>query len=130
MLLAGGGMLLIYFPAGPWPFCMYVGVFLVAVGMAFARVNLDTLAQASVAYQLRGTAAALQYAFFDVWNGIFGWGMGVLVVQAGYPTLYIIGAAVACVWAVMLWLLTPRRKAVQSGPSPATLSGSASGAND
>jgi predicted MFS family arabinose efflux permease len=130
MLMAAGGMMLISNPVGALPLCMYVGVILMAVGMAFTRVNLDMLAQASVPHHLRGTAAAIEYAFFDVWNGVFGWGMGVLAVRAGYSAIYVAGAGVCLVWAIGLWLLAPRRAAAQPESTVSAVFGASPGAND
>lgn len=113
MLMAAGGMILVYLPTGPWPLCMYVGVALVASGMAFTRVNLDTLAQGFVPHHLRGTATALEYAFFDIWNGIFGWAFGVLAVREGYSAIYITSAAIGLIWAILLWLFAPGRRVAQ-----------------
>jgi len=129
MLMTAGGMTLIYLPAGPQPFCMYAGAILIAAGMALTRVNLDMLAQTFVAHRLRGTATAIEYAFYDVWNGIWGWVMGVLVLRAGYSSIYITGAVVGLVCAVMLWLLAPRHAAILPRSAPSPVPGPTSGAS-
>jgi hypothetical protein len=57
---------------------------------------------------LRGTAAGLEYAGLDVWNGLFGWVMGIIVLQTSYNTIYTIMTVIPIVWAVISWFMIPR----------------------
>jgi MFS family permease len=90
------------------PGLIIIGSTLVGLGGAIARVGLDVIVMDGTPRDLRGTAAGLEYAGLDVWNGLFGWVMGIIVLQTNYSTIYTIMTVTPVIWAVILWFMIPR----------------------
>ncbi len=85
-----------------------IGSGLVGLGASIARVGLDVIVMDGAPRDLRGTAAGLEYAGLDIWNGLFSWVMGIIVLQTSYNTIYTIMTVIPIIWAAVLWIMIPR----------------------
>lgn len=88
---------------------LYAGAAASGFGVAILRVSLDTLVFEGAPIDLRATAAGLEYAGMDAWNGMLSWIIGLVVAAAGYNTAYAMMAAIPLVWIVVMWALVPPR---------------------
>ena len=94
---------------------LYLGAAIAGTGTAVARIGLDTIMFNGAPDELRGTAAGLQYASFDIWNGTMAWGLGFLVTRTSYETIYTIMALIPLLWAILMWFIIPRGSGRVSG---------------
>jgi MFS family permease len=88
---------------------LYAGAAASGFGVAILRVSLDTLVFEGAPDDLRATAAGLEYAGMDGWNGMLSWIVGLVVAAAGYDAAYGLMAAIPLVWIAVMWVLVPPR---------------------
>jgi len=98
------------------PVGLYLGTAAFAFGVAFMFPALITVAVGRVDETERGAVVGTAGAFFDVSFGIAPAVLGVVADSRGYPAVFLVGAGVAVVGAV---LLASRRGSLVSGSSPA-----------
>jgi len=95
---------------------LYLGTAAFAFGVAFMFPALITVAVGRVDETERGSVVGTAGAFFDVSFGIAPAVLGVVADSRGYPAVFLVGAGVAVVGAV---LLASRRGSLVSSTSPA-----------
>lgn len=105
-LVAGG----LAAAADRWALLALAGLF--GVGFGAARAGLEACVQGSVGADLRGSAAAAQYAAYDLLIGFGSWGLGVLADATGYRVMYAAAGGITLLGLVVGRLVVGGRKGV------------------
>ncbi len=105
--LVAGGLAAV---ADRWALLALAGLF--GVGFGAARAGLEARVQGSVGAALRGSAAAAQYAAYDLLIGFGSWGLGVLAGATDYRVMYATAGGITLLGLVVGRLVVGGRKMV------------------
>ncbi len=108
--LVAGGLAAV---ADRWALLALAGLF--GVGFGAARAGLEARVQGSVGAALRGSAAAAQYAAYDLLIGFGSWGLGVLAGATDYRVMYAAAGGITLLGLVVGRLVVGRRKITDKG---------------
>ncbi|TET96358.1 MAG: MFS transporter, partial [Dehalococcoidia bacterium] len=96
--------------AARWALLALAGLF--GVGFGAARAGLEARVQGSVGPALRGSAAAAQYAAYDLLIGFGSWGLGVLAGATDYRVMYATAGGITLLGLVVGRLMAGGRKRI------------------
>jgi hypothetical protein len=88
---------------------------LFGVGFGAARAGLEACVQGGVGPALRGSAAAAQYAAYDLLVGFGSWGLGALAGATDYRVMYATAGGITLLGLVGVGLVIGRRKMIDEG---------------
>ena len=102
--LAASGLGLAIMGLVPTPTGLLVGTAVMAVGVAFTFPALLALAVSRVVPEERGVVVGTTSVFLDLAFGLSPVALGAVVERAGYPAMFMVGAAIALVGSAALFL--------------------------